>query len=317
LKVTYRTVTDDDVPALKALWESAGWSGIVDLEWERCERSPFGTLIVVAADDATGELVGQLMFLRTRVAVDGRELAAARPGSLALAPSARGVASLTMLARLYRFGAQVLREEGVGLLHAIPAAAGRGSARPGVQRTDIPVWSLGLPLERPLELAPGFEPRTFGGWNGDIDRLSRRWSALAECSIVRASNVLEWKVGGDDYAVAAVARGGKLAGLAVWERNRGGDRPFICDVLAEDDGSALGATLAAAVNALDAHARSVPAHGINKVCVAATRVLEPSLRALGFAPEPDFDLPLIVHVLDDAIDPDAVSPDRWYVSVND
>jgi hypothetical protein len=314
VSVTFRIYTDDDLPAIKALWRDAGWGDIDDATWSSHTESPLGTMIAIA-EDVSGDVVGQLMFERTRVSVDGRELKAARPGAAAVAPSARGIASFAMITRLYRFGVARLREEGVSLLHMLPAFVGRPRVRPGVQHGRFPVWSRPLPLDRPAGLPPGFTVHELERSNGEVDRLGKRWSAVTGCSRVRDSATLEWKIRSGDYALTAVARDGSLAGLAAWEHTDDENEPFICDVLAEDGDDALRATLAAATNAVDAHTRrqNLP---FEKVCVLAPPMLEPAVADLGFSRDA-FDFPIVIHVVDPGLDEARVSPDRWYVSAND
>jgi hypothetical protein len=318
--LTYRTHTEADVPALKALWRDADWGEIDDSLWgHRVIQSPFGTTIAVAEDDSTGVIVGQLMFRETRVWVDGRELSSARPGAAILAPAARGMGSLKTVLGLYRLGATVLRQRGVALLHMIPVFSLRPLASgPGAVRTgSIPVWSRGLPLGGPLALPPGFAVHDFRGWDERVDRLWVLWAKLHGCSIVRDSRGLEWKVGNGDLSITAVERDGRLAGLAASERTASSTERFICDVVAEDGDAALQATLAAAVNGLDAEARAgAPTTAVDRVSVLATPVLERALRRLDFFRD-TYDFPLVVHVLDPALDLEDVAPGRWYVSAND
>ncbi|HEV2762322.1 MAG TPA: hypothetical protein VGV38_04940, partial [Pyrinomonadaceae bacterium] len=149
------------------------------------------------------------------------------------------------------------------------------------------------------------------------ERVDKLWEAarrLHGCAVVRGAAMLRWKLGNARYTLTAVERGGELVGL-VASREKGDRQWLVCDLLAADDGEAMRATLASAANV--AHAESLKGEReLRKVAVLTTPVMEPAARDLGFARDA-YDFPLVVHVLDDSLGLDDVTPARWYVSAND
>jgi hypothetical protein len=186
---------------------------------------------------------------------------------------------------------------------------------------SFPLYSLPLPLAKgggaELPLGDGYTVGPPPTWDdGRVDRLWQSWSRLHACSVVRDSRILPWKIGRGDYQLTAVERFGELVGLAASHRK--GDRQYlISDLLAADADDALRATLAAAVNRGHDEAITAPTDKpINKVGLLVTSVMEPVVRALGFARDA-YDFPMVVHILDPSLAKADVAPSQWYLSAND
>lgn len=329
LKLEFHEVAD--LPSLDRLWaEETDW-GEQSSELRRWfMEAPFGKpSVVIASDGETGKAVGQFRFMPVRVSVNGRDVNAVRPfGTIVTkeaheAAAARGPLENPIWAMYFR-GADEFRARGTGLIYIVPDERWVGFLKRGsmvlamarMKYASFPLWSLPLPLtDGPLSLGEGFTASSTVNWD-EVDQLWEASRKLHGCMVVREASVLRWKLAQAAFTVTAVEREGKLAGL-VASREKGDRQWLICDLLAIDDGPALRATLAAAVNA--GHEESVAREGANelrKVGVLATSVMEPVVGSLGFVRD-EYDFPLVVQVLDKSLHADEVKPERWYVSAND
>lgn len=331
MALTYRLFEESDLPGLKRLWEQeTGWGTITDAMFRRhVLENPAGDVtVVIAADDHSGEILGQFVFSPSRVSVRGREVLAFRPAAPILSKAARVIRSPNPLhhpaAAMYHFAIQELRARGDGLIYMVPDPRWLRFFQmfPMLHGGSQPLYSVPLPLvadpDASLPLGDGFSIAPAPNWDAPrIDALWQTWSRSHHCMVVRDSGVLPWKIGRGDYEITAVERGGDLVGLAA-ARQKGDRQYLICDILAADLGDALRAILTAVVHR--AHAASVAAsstdHPIGKAAVLATPAMEPVVRALGFVRDA-YDFPIVIHLLDASLDKNDVAPAHWYVSAND
>lgn len=325
MSLTYRLVLEEDLPALQKLWkEEAGWGKLSEQMWQRyVVDAPLGGISgTVATDGETGEIVGQFAFVPSLVTVRGREYRAFRPGAPVVARSQR-FRSANPLAHpvvaMYMHAVKALRRRGDGFIYMVPDPRWVRLFRmfPKFQAGKFPLWRRDLPLSRELEMPEGYTSAPLSVLDDErIDRLWTAWSRFHDCSVVRDSRSLPWKVGGGEYVVLGIERDGELVGL-VASRKKGDRQWLVCDVLAADDRESLRATFVAVVNLADERARHAdPSQPIGKVTVLVTPVLEPTLRSLGFVRD-EYDFPVIVHILNPAISKEDVAPSKWYVSAND
>ena len=316
-----------ELPGLERLWREATAWGEQALDqlnpWFM--KAPFGKpSMVVARDQDSGDIVGQFRFIPSRVSVDGREIRAYRPFGTIVSKAMRdAVVSNNPFDQpavaMYRHAVNELQTRGEQLIYMVPDPRWVRLFKmfPFVQSGSFPLWSLRLPLQDPPPVADGYHAGPLGDWtDGRVDRLFTAARRLHGCMVMRDSESLHWKLGHAEYTVTAIEYRNELVGL-VAARLKGDRQWLVCDLLAADDGDALRATLAAAVRV--AHAECLERGGeqaIHKVAVLVTSVMEPAVRELGFVRDA-YDFPLVVHVLDDSLRADEVSPARWYVSAND
>lgn len=321
----------DDLESLDRLWEDeTDWGEQSQALRRWFMEAPFGKPSVVVATDAeTGKAVGQFRFMPARVSVNGREVSAVRPfGTIVTREAHEAAAARTPFdnpawAMLFR-GIDEFRARGTGLLYIVPDERWVGFLKRtaimlrtlGMTLGSFPFWSFPLPLTSgPLPLGEGFTAAPLTTW----DKVDQLWEAarkLHNCMLVRDASILRWKLAQATFTVTGVERDGELVGL-VASREKGDRQWLICDLLAADDGPAMRATLAAAVNVghEEAIARGESSE-LRKVGVLATPVMEPAVRSLGFVRD-EYDFPLLVQVLDNSINADDIAPERWYVSAND
>lgn len=325
--LTYRMHRDEDEPALVRLWsEHGGWDQISAETWaQRLLHSPVGTAqITVAEDETSGEIVGQLVFIPSLIAVQGQEISAVRPFAAILARTARGHRFMAAnplnhpIIAMYRYATKTLKAAGIGLVYTLPDPNWVPLLRmlPFARLASFPLWSLPLPLLEPFPLPDGFLARPWYQWDDRVDRLWTLAARLYDCSVVRDTRFLPWKIGSGDYAVTAIERGDELVGL-VASRAKGDRQWLICDVLPADTGPALEATLKAVCNV--AHAAAIdasPEKPIIKAAILATPMFQPVLQAIGFQRD-SYDFTLGTHILSSSLKKRAIAPGRWYISAND
>jgi hypothetical protein len=325
MSLDYRLIVEDDLPALQKLWmEEAGWGKLSEEMWQRyVVDAPLGGVAgTVATDGETGKIVGQFAFVPSLVTVKGREYRAFRPGAPIVARSQRfrSANPLTHPAvAMYMHSVKALRARGDGLIYMVPDPRWVRLFKmfPKMHGGTFPLWRLDLPLADAPSMPEGYTSAPLDALDDErIDRLWAAWSRFHDCSVVRDSRVLPYKLGGGEYVVLGIEREGELVGL-VASRKKGDRQWLICDVLAADDADSLHATFVAVIRLADERARSAPqSQPICKVTVLVTPVLEPVLRSLGFSRD-CYDFPLILHILNPAIGKGDVAPSKWYVSAND
>lgn len=326
MALRYRLHSDDDVPALQRLWEgSSEWGALPPGHWRRyvVEAPNGGASIVVAEDDASGEIAAAFAFLPMRVSVGGRVVSALRPAA-PITNRAMRAALLSLnplshpISELYRFALGAFRDCGHSLLFMIPDPQWVRLLRlsPAFQCGSFPLWSLPLPLARALPVGDGYTAGALDRWDERVDRLWEASARLYDCIAVRDASTLAWKIGNGEYTVTAVERAGELIGLVAGRRK--GDRQWLlCDLLSADAEESLQATLRAAVNvAHDCASRAAVGEEIRKIALLTTPLMERTVRELGFVRE-DYSFPFAVHLIDDSIEKRDLAVDRWYVSAND
>ena len=330
LKLEFHDVAD--LPGLDRLWqEETDWGEQTQALRQWFMDGPFGKpSVVIATDDQTGKAVGQFRFMPSRVSVGGRDVSAVRPfGTIVTreaheAADGRGTLD-NPIALMYLRAVEEFRARGTGLMYIVPDERWVGLFKRWasalrmfqIEYASFPLWSLPLPLAGgPLPLGEGFTAAPLAAWDERVDRLWEAARRLHGCMAVRDAGMLRWKLSQATYTVTAVERAGELVGL-VASREKGDRQWLVCDLLAADDGEALRATLAAAANVGHAEAATRTASDeLRKVAVLATPVMEPVVRDLRFVRD-EYDFPLVVHVLDETLRAEDVSPARWYVSAND
>lgn len=320
-----------DLPTLDRLWEEeTDWGEQSEALRRWFMEAPFGKPAVVVASDAeTGKAVGQFRFMPMRVSVNGRDVSAVRPFGTIVTKEAHGAAAArgvldNPIAAMYLRAVSEYKARGAGLMYIVPDERWVGLFKRWalalkmfkIKYASFPLWSLPLPLSGALlPLGEGFTASPLTVWD-EVDQLWEISRKLHTTMAVRDAGMLRWKLAQATFTVTAVKRDRELVGL-VASREKGDRQWLICDLLAADDGPAMRATLAAAVNA--GHEESVARVGANelrKVAVLGTSVMEPTVHSLGFVRD-EYDFPLVVHVLDKSLRSDDVKPERWYVSAND
>lgn len=329
LKLEFHEVAD--LPGLERLWqEETDWGEQTQALRRWFMEAPFGKpSVVVATDEQTGKAVGQFRFMPSRVSVGGREVSAVRPFGTIITKEAHEATNVRSafdhpIAAMYLRAAEEFQARGVNLIYTVPDERWVGLFKRWathlrmfqIEYASFPLWSLPLPLrDGPLPLGEGFTAAPLAAWDARVDALWQAARKLHGCMAVRDAAVLHWKLANATYTVTAVERAGEFVGLAA-SRAKGDRQWLVCDLLATD-ADALRATLAAAANA--GHTENAARDGadeLRKVAVLTTPLMEPVVSDLGFARD-EYDFPLVVHVLDESLSAEDVSPARWYVSAND
>ncbi len=323
MALSCRMHEEADLPALRALWQAeTEWGTITDEMWRRhvLDHPCGGAAIVVATDDASGDIVGEFTFLPTRVWTQGREVRAYRPSAPVVAKAARGSFSRRLrhpVIAMYQHAVLALRAQGHGVLYMMPDPRWIPflSLFPNMVAGRFPLWQMPVPLAAPLSLSAGAVAVPVAPDDERVDALWEVTRAQYRSAVVRDAEALRWRFGAGDHTVLGVERGGELTGL-VSARAKGDRQWLICDVMAADD-VALRDVLSAAVNlGHEAALADGSPRAVRKAAVLVTPRMEPAARALGFVRDA-YDFPMLVHILDRSISKDDLDPAHWYVSAND
>ena len=214
-QLTYRIMEPGDLPALLRLWrDEAGWGDLKPEVWKSWfEDAPYGQPTVVVATDDAGGIFGVFVFIPAMVSIRGRTVRAFRPGAPIVSRTApKGKFSLNPLdhpaARMYLFGLDALRARGDALLYMMPDPHWVPFLRlvPGLQTGKFPLFSMPLPLERPMILGDGYVTGPLERWDERVDALWNKFSRLHSCQIVRDARALAWRIGTGQYTSRNGAR---------------------------------------------------------------------------------------------------------------
>lgn len=323
MALIYRFRQESDLPKLDKLWQnSTDWGGLTPIVLSKhFDDTPFGQSIVVVAENPEDqEIVGQAVFMPSRVSVRGKQVKAFRPFAPILARSFRASSLKSVqhpILQLHNYALEQLRGRGEQLLFALPNPRWMPLFRglPGFLHSSFPLWSLPVPLVAQFQPEAEYSCGPLTHWDQRVDRLFEVAAQQFACMIVRDAAVLYKKVGTPDYEVLGIERSGELVGI-VASKPKGDRQWLVCDLMAIDSEAEI-ATLQAVCNL--AHRRAVEASSsqpIHKVAILAASRLQPSLKQLGFKRD-NYDFYLVLKILDSSISSRDVNPSSWYLSAND
>jgi hypothetical protein len=328
--LTYRLLTDADVPAVLRLWEEAGWGTLTAEQWRSWYvDTPWGASIVAGLVDATGAVLGQIVLSPIGAELDGRPLRAMRVSAPILSHALRTPTVRRPnhpIPRLLSLAGAEARRQGVGLLYAVPEAAWL-PVFAALRRHDDPIlWfqTAAYPC-RELRLADADARARCGALAGATraeaiaefdDEHAALWTAAraplgVRCALARDVPTLRYKNGGHDAVAVRDPIGGALLGYVAVKRRSG----LIVDAVAATP-ELLAPVLAAAACWLAARP---PADADAPVTLKAmeTSLLRPALDALGFTAVPAFTFAFACNGIDAGVPAEAVAPDRWFLMPGD
>ncbi|MDH3285205.1 MAG: GNAT family N-acetyltransferase [Acidobacteriota bacterium] len=323
-----RAYREGDEEAMLRLWVEHGGFDSVDMDvWrDRFLNNPVGpSHMIVAEDDAKGEIVAQLISVPSVIWFEGERISAARPFAPIISKDVRAQ-FLTVnplnhpIVKMYRKSNDLLEERGVRLSYMLPDPSWQLLYKllptRKLQIKKFPLWSRKLPLAQPIDLGDGV---TVGPIESDdlrIDELGRAVSTKYNCMIVRDHINMPWKLMHWNYEIIGVERDGKLIGMAA-SLNKGHRQWLICDVLTVDMDDSLRTTLAAVTNLAHEKSSDSPSgEPIDKVGLLTPPLMEPALASLGYERD-DYEFMFVVRAIDSSLDKSKVAPENWYVAAND
>jgi predicted N-acetyltransferase YhbS len=107
--------------------------------------TPAGDAWVLVAEEESGKIVGQFVFMPSRILVNGREVKAARPSAPIFSRSLRQFP--TLVNAMYLAGVQAVRDSGAELVYILPNPKWRRFAERFGERPIIGSYPLHtLPL---------------------------------------------------------------------------------------------------------------------------------------------------------------------------
>ncbi len=323
MSVNFRLHREDDIPALRRVWESSSnWGALSDDLWQRyVVDAPDGGPLICVATDESDVPIGAMTFLRQRMWCGGREVLAARPAAPLVSDALRQrFRSLNPLdhpvVRMATHTQAILRAQGVAFTYMLPDPHWRMLFKlmPGVMCTQFPLWSLPLPLHQPYALDDGYEATPLRSWGEPVDALWKQASARIGCGLMRDSARLQRYSGPPSYDVLGLYRAGALAGMVCARQH--GDRQWLIGDLLAIDTHAERQLLMAACNRAHDIARAGDAGPLIKAALLVTHGLMQHVVPLGFQRD-RYDFTLAIRQLTDAVSTAHLAGDRWYLSAND
>jgi hypothetical protein len=324
MSFTYRMQTNEDRDELIRLWNNqAGWDELSRKEWERrFLDTPFGpAAISLAIDSEKDTIIGQCIFIPTRVSVDGQELASFRTFAPLLHTKLRGASLLNPLKhpiyRMYKFATEYFAQNGTQLVYSMPDPRWLRAFQflKNFYIGKFPLWSLALPLGGSIGMPPGYETRRIEPNDVGLNELWLRTAKFYNCAIVRRSDFLPWKTSHGTYFYQGIFLRDELVAWVASIYKERDKQWLICDILAIDEES-LKTAICVSCQQADEFLTQNPTKEINKAAILATEMILPIVKELDFFRD-DYDFPLVVHLLDKSLSKEKILPSRWYLSAND
>mgnify|MGYP002777656241 CR=1 FL=1 len=212
MSLTYRLFQEADLDAVLELWEHhSGWGGITRQQYhEWYVDTPYEPCISVIAENEEGQVVGQGMFIPSRLFTDGKEIRSVRIS----APIFHKDYRQSLLSGrnhptvgMFLYSLETIRQMGYELTYVFPAAGWV----PFLQRfpaLGLGTWNLAsypcyeLPLTAPETysetLDPTLDVRLVTQFGPEYDQL---WEEAVghypiQCGTIRRKEWLQWKLGG-------------------------------------------------------------------------------------------------------------------------
>lgn len=320
MALRFRLHREEDIGSMKEMWSTntdwgSDFEGIFDAYiTQSCLE---GACILLAEDEPESTLVGQFAFLPYLIKTPEKELKAYRPAALIVSKSYRYFKANPLdhpAIRMYTEGAKLMKAKGADLLFMTPNPSLTRIMKifPDFKTAKFPLFSRQL-TEKPLpELASDISFGKVKPNDPRIDRLWEKFRNLHNCSIVRDTRILPWKIGKGDHEVIGLERHGEL--IAVLAMRAKGEQQWLIDdwMFADDHDSLIAALKVATFIARDKAIQSP----LTKVAVLATPIMKQPLEELGFKRDA-YDFPFTVHKLSDAADLTTLDPAQWFLSAND
>jgi hypothetical protein len=328
MNLNFRMHNSNDIDKLVQFWcDNSGWDVIDRKEWERrFYHLPFGNSeIAIAEDKGDGTIMAQFIFIPSQIVTNGRYYKAFRPFAPVMHKNLRKKISIFELSKyilkMYHLASKTFAANGVALLHMMPDPrwARLFHFLKGASVSSFPLYSLYL--NKPISITLN-ENYTFSGISPGDERIDDIWaktSALHKCLIVRNSFSLPWKLSHGDYKIIGIFKDSHLTGFSASIFKRNDKQWQICDLLFENTGESLLATLQAtclyAIN-FKAALPDVEKNNLNKIAILATPLLENALSQLRFEKD-NYKFHLVTQLLDKNLVTNNIMPENWYVSAND
>lgn len=319
MKMTFRMSNPDDKQGLLDLWTGeAEWDQIDETVWNH----RFGNAdIALAIDEETGKIVGQIIFIPTPVSINRTEVKGYRPFAIFLTKAARSFQSLNPLKhpafKMYKMATDNFRKNGAGFIQMLPDPLwGRMfQVAPNFQFAKFPLMSLKLPLSSPFPIGNDYKTVEIHPTDKRLDALWENSAKFYGCSTVRNSESVTWKTSHHQYYYRGLEKNGELVGFSS-SRFKSRDRQWlICDILAADFES-FETIIRATCNQADEFKQENPAETLDKVAILATEMMSSTLEKMEFYRD-KYNFLFVVHILDESLKSDLVSPSKWYVAAND
>jgi hypothetical protein len=206
--LSYRIYEPTDLDAVLQLWEQhSGWGGISELQFKSWYlETPEGSSMIIVAVNEANHVVGQTVFIPSKIYVGGEVIKAFRIAAPILDNSIRQKdlkrASAHPAFSMFRFGIQLAQEKGYELVYFFPAFAWTGVLKLLDNITQTTYDCFGISLEKPETFNPGLANKltvkevSGNKFTAEYDQL---WQEAIhnfpiECGVVRNATAITWKL---------------------------------------------------------------------------------------------------------------------------
>ena len=325
--ITYRLIKENDIEGILQLWECySGWGSITREQFNRWYLdTPYGDCIIIVAIDDDNEVVGQEVFIPSRIVVNNREHKALRLSSPILHEKARHTPvthSDHPVYEMLKAGIQVALQQQYSIIYMYPA---HGWVTPmklfqrfGLPKVEIPPpHCFGLSLNDPRNFFPLNEQYKISvlskEFTNEYDNLWEKSSVSLpiHCGIVRNARWLNWKAKGHLTFEIRHPKKNELVGYICFKKNSGLIEDLLCQT--EQDAEII---LKMAIHVLHHLNPLRPEVSFGQITGMLTPFFKRLLKNIPFELK-KFDFAFGCFSIDDNIDNEDIHPQNWYMMPND
>jgi hypothetical protein len=325
MKSVIRFYTPDDIDELVHFWnENGGWDIIDRTEWEkRFYNTPNGPCSIVIALDESKKIVGQFIFIPTKVLIGNEIYDSFRPHAPMIRKDVRSdLGMLTLfeyISKMYKFAVKNFIKQKTYIIFMLPYRRWARAFKfiKGTMVDSFPLWSFSMQDPETFILPPEYSVENI---KADDERINDLWEKsrnLFKCCAVRDASVLSWKLSLKKFFVIGILNNGRLAGLCACLYSEPDKQWLLNDILAEDE-ETLEIVIKAACNEAGLFKLSLKDSGdtVRKVAILVTPLIEKVVSRLSFYKD-NYDFSVVIHILNSKFKKKELAPQRWYFSAND
>lgn len=319
--LSYRVYEHSDLDAVLQLWEQhSGWGGISEQQFKNWYlETPEGPSMIIIAVNEAHQVVGQTVFIPSKIYADGQVIKAFRISAPILDNTIRQKDLKSTPAHpafaMFRFGVKIAQEKGYKLVYFFPAFGWTGVLRLLKNITQTTYDCFAISLNNPAMLYPAFQQKltvkevSRNKFNEEYDQLWKE--AIVEfpvdCSVVRDAASLSWKLAEHLVFEVRQAETNQLKGYVALKKKTG----LIMDMLArtQEDLEEMFAAFIWSVH--HSNPEKIPVEW-NEIKGMYTPVLKSVLQNIVFEIQ-NFTFAFGFSSLESTINQNFIKPDNWYL----
>lgn len=322
-KLNYRHFEESDIEGILQLWkEESGWGEITLSQFnDWYMNTPYGKCIVIVATDDENKIVGQIVYLPSRMIVGDKEIKTLRGSAPILSSALRG-ASLRTLDHpafgLIKKGFEVATEKGYQYVYTFPSYGWLGMLQlfprlmPNPCETaSYDCFAISLDESQTFRsLKNGYSTKITSGITEEYDEL---WQDAIQqmpiqCGIARHSNWLQYGLGPCMLLETRSVANNKLLGYIAIKKDSG----LVIDILARNEND-LKDVFHCSLHSLHyQNSERIPVD-FTHIKGMITKNIEPVISEIGFSID-SYRFAFGGYLLDTTMDFEKIKVENWYIT---